>query len=128
VVDEVDGKRMAIPLHGGSLLVFLSTTCSSCRRLAEELDRTTAPVVACIVGDPGTTNEVQAAVPRDVPVISGASAQQIRTDLNVQTFPTAVVQRDGLIVAIGQGSGADSADDLDHLWRQRISASTEARK
>jgi hypothetical protein len=109
-------------LHGDSLLVLLSTTCGSCRRLAAELGRTTAPVVVCIVGDPGTTDEVQAAVPRNVPVISGAPARQIRTDLNVQTFPIAVVQRDGLIVAIGQGSGAESADALDHLWRQRAAA------
>lgn len=110
-----------------SLVVLLSTTCGSCLRLASELGRVQAPLVACVVGEPGpTADHVRAAVPAGVPVIAGDLARQIRTDLNIHTFPTAVVQRDGYIVATGQGSGADAAANLDHLWRQAVPATQEA--
>jgi hypothetical protein len=110
-----------------SLVVLLSTTCGSCLRLAGELGRVSAPVVACIVGEPGPAAEdVRAAVPAGVPVIADDPARQIRSDLNVHTFPTAILQRDGYIVATGQGSGADAATDLEHLWRQAVPETQEA--
>jgi hypothetical protein len=111
--------------HGTeSIVAFLSGTCGSCLQLASELDRTAAPVVAVVVGG---SDEVVAAVPEGVPVITGDVAEQLRIDMTVQTFPTAVVQRDGYIVVIGQGSGADAAADLDDLWRQGVPAPQEAR-
>ncbi|MFF5182090.1 hypothetical protein ACFY2Q_29120 [Micromonospora sp. NPDC000316] len=110
-----------------SLVVLLSTTCGSCLRLAGELGRVQAPLVACVIGEPGpTADDVRASVPAGVPVIAGDVARQIRTDLNLHTFPTAIAQRDGYIVATGQGSGADTAANLDHLWRQAVHATKEA--
>ena len=110
-----------------SIVAFLSGTCGSCLQLAGELDRTAAPVVACVVGPPDETERVLAAMPDGIPVITGDVAEQLRIDMTVQTFPTAVVQRDGYIVVIGQGSGADAAADLDDLWRQGVTAPQEAR-
>ncbi|HEV7708824.1 MAG TPA: hypothetical protein VGP16_11570 [Asanoa sp.] len=109
-----------------SVVVFLSATCGSCLHLASELDQVEAPFVACVLGDPQDTAQVTAAIPAGVPVIAG-DTHRIGVDMKIKTFPTAVVQRDGFIVVVGQGGGADTAADLDELWRQGISAHQEAR-
>jgi hypothetical protein len=79
-----------------------------------------------VLGDPQDTAQVTAAIPAGVPVIAG-DTHRIGVDMKIKTFPTAVVQRDGFIVVVGQGGGADTAADLDELWRQGISAHQEAR-
>jgi len=109
-----------------SVVVFLSATCGSCLQLASELDQAEVPLVACVLGDARDTEQVIEAIPAGVPVIAGDTAR-IGVDMKITTFPTAVVQRDGFIVVVGQGSGADTAADLDELWRQGISAHQEAR-
>lgn len=108
-----------------TIVAFLSGTCGSCLGVASELSRTQADQVVAFVA--GTdTDDIIAALPPGVAVVHGPPTERILADLPIDTWPTAILQRDGYIVAVGQGRGADQAADLDSLWRLRASTSQEA--
>ncbi|WP_214316803.1 hypothetical protein [Nonomuraea sediminis] len=108
-----------------ALVVFMSATCGTCHGLAAELDRLQGrQVVACVEGQ--QTAELVALLPPEIAVIQGERAKAVDADLPMAMWPTAILQRDGFIVAVGQGSSADSAEALEVLWAQRPEFAEEA--
>ncbi|GAA4230970.1 hypothetical protein FHR32_005726 [Streptosporangium album] len=107
-----------------ALVVFMSSTCGTCLGLAADLDRFAGrQMVACVVGD--SNAELVAMLPPHVTVIEGERAEAVDRELPMAMWPSAILQRDGFMVAVGQGSDANSAAALEVLWEQRLAVSEE---
>ncbi|MEV6862871.1 hypothetical protein AB0M44_17955 [Streptosporangium subroseum] len=107
-----------------TLVVFMSSTCGTCLGLAAELDKLAGrQVVACVLGDSNT--ELVAMLPSFVTVVEGEQSEAVDREMPMAIWPSAILQRDGFMVAVGQGSGADSAAALEVLWEQRLSIPEE---
>lgn len=102
-----------------ALLVFLSSTCGTCLGLAAELrgfvDR---QVVACVLGD--ASAELVAMLPAGITVVDGERARAVDEELPMAVWPTAILQRDGFMIAVAQGADASGASGLEVLWEQRL--------
>ncbi|WP_214416059.1 TlpA family protein disulfide reductase [Sphaerisporangium fuscum] len=102
-----------------TLVIFMSSTCSTCHGLASDLDKFAGrQVVAMIAGD--STAELRAMLPAHVDAYDGEQAKAVDADLPMALWPTVILQRDGFMVATATGSDADSAADLEVLWEQRL--------
>jgi hypothetical protein len=102
-----------------TLVLFMSSTCGTCHGLAAELGRLRdRRTVAIIAGD--STEELREMLPPHVTAYDGEQAKAVDADLPMAMWPSAVLQRDGFLVAFATGSAADSAADLEVLWEQRV--------
>lgn len=102
-----------------TLVLFMSSTCGTCHGLAADLDGfQDRQTVAIIAGD--STAELRTMLPPHVKAFDGEQAEAVDADLPMALWPTVVLQRDGFLVAFATGSGADSAEDLEVLWEQRV--------
>ncbi|MEV0592800.1 hypothetical protein [Nonomuraea cavernae] len=107
-----------------TLIVFMSSTCGTCLGLAAELGKVSdRQVVACVVGD--SSAELVAMLPPDVTVVRGAEAAAVDEELPMAIWPSAILQRDGFMVAVAQGGDANSAAALEVLWEQRTVVAKE---
>jgi hypothetical protein len=102
-----------------ALLLFMSSSCGTCHGLAADLDGfASRQTMAIIAGD--SPVELLAMLPPHVKAVAGEKAAAIDADLPMAMWPTAILQRDGFIVAVAMGSEADSAADLEVVWEQRL--------
>jgi hypothetical protein len=108
-----------------ALVVFMSSSCGTCLGLASELDKLAGrQVVACVLGDDGA--ELVSMLPPDVTVIQGGQAEAVDKELPMAMWPSAILQRDGFIVAVAMGSDANSAAALEELWEQKLPVPEES--
>ncbi|KAB8194702.1 hypothetical protein FH608_016105 [Nonomuraea phyllanthi] len=108
-----------------ALVVFMSSTCGTCHGLASEMDKLAGrQVVACVLGDDSA--ELVSMLPPDVTVIQGGQAAAVDKELPMAMWPSAILQRDGFMVAVAMGGDANSAAALEKLWEQRLPVPEES--
>jgi len=109
-----------------TLVIFMSSTCGTCHGLAAELGRfADRQVMAVIAGD--SVADLVATLPPHVKVVDGEQARAVDADLPMAMWPSAILQRDGFMLAVAMGGDADSAADLEVLWEQRLDVPEETK-
>jgi hypothetical protein len=108
-----------------ALVVFMSSSCGTCLGLAAELDKLAGrQVVACVLGDDSAA--LVGMLPPYVTVIQGGQAEAVDKELPMAMWPSAILQRDGFMMAVAMGGDANSAAALEQLWEQRLPVPEES--
>lgn len=108
------------PQHGEGteLIVFLSTRCSSCLALLDDLnaftrDRPACHVVTIISGERDAAERIRSALPRVETVIDVADpAPPVATAFGVDTVPFALCYRDRVLAAKAVANNRDMLENL----------------
>jgi hypothetical protein len=99
--------------HEETLIVFLSTGCETCWRVARDLHNVVeVPVKVCVIGENG--DQLAATIREPVVCIDQAIAAGAAGELQVDVTPLAILQRDGYILGTAYGSSV-SLEGLEGL-------------